>query len=1133
MSEEKRLKARVAHKHKTEAEWYLDVYTATDSTIKRSDPFIPWNGELIIFDPDTTNTKKRFKFGDGKTDVIELPFISADSPLKIGEGESSVVNIIHNSYEGYRQNEAVSDYSAALGASNIAGALAFNIIGYDVENMTYTLSTAIPETTLNWTTMTEESIPVGVDNGAEYTVVIPSVNRNKLGRITNISEDRKTVTVTKLEVGKATDWEDTSNCYFKFINYPLAGDVPFGTGAYVSGTNNMATALGAFASGTENIADGKYAFAAGRGNYVGYAGAATGSYNEVTGLTATAAGYKNKASAQGSHAINMYNEAAGQSSFVAGYGNITNYAGQSIVGRFNAKNGSALFIVGNGTSDGDKVTTRDKATSFSNAFEVLKDGRATIGKAPIYEMDVANKGYVDNINTLLTKKIEADTVRSYNDAVNYIDTTLNNVLGKEKTGTYIALDDMLPDSTLDITAVEPTDFVIYPTNLLERTFTPKKDSEGNPIAQNGVTYQILDDGYIQVSGNISTAIDVIYGTVPAMQSGQYFWSMNQQYSSETVGSFRGRLRIYSVDENNTKTLLIRVDGWDSLLVDVDNASITKFDKDGAVVGLSGSDTTSGFAEAFAAATIWEFHFARTTNGDIIGDYKFRPQINEGTDVLPFEYGFCKELQTPASYIVDRPLLHIKSLGDGEITCKYTSTSVASDNTSLEVGYSEYSYELGYECEAGAKGYLITASDNDTSSYILDGELPVEAIGKIFSARIYNNYLEQGKITAIEGNKITVTNHVPFYTGTRDDGSTYFYVWNKAGTQEIELTPESIRFWISSMPGIGSHDFGCGAVAFGENTNAVLDGSLAAGYGTRALGRYAVALGNSTTAYHAGFAAGVNTIAKGNYSAAFGSASQANGQFSLAGGQISIVDGDNSIGFGRAIKSTGAEQAVFGAYNVDTPNAALVVGAGDQTNGRNNALVVFKDGTIRGNNLTLTDPRDLVPLGYLSANYVRNSVNETGRDCVYVRTSANNNTLREISSGRAPNTIVMRDNNGDIPIIDVPVSDNAAVSKTFVASRYAKLLENNDTTNKVYVQKANGNGQGLINYSSGNVAGAIISRDDNGAARVNAPASSVANTDNYIVNYKTMKNYIASELGNIEAALDNIIDIQNSLLGGNT
>ena len=79
MSEEKRLKMRIIHKHKTYAEWYLDVYDESGNL--RSDPFIPLNGELIIFDPDSSNEEKRFKFGNGITDVINLPFANEITEL--------------------------------------------------------------------------------------------------------------------------------------------------------------------------------------------------------------------------------------------------------------------------------------------------------------------------------------------------------------------------------------------------------------------------------------------------------------------------------------------------------------------------------------------------------------------------------------------------------------------------------------------------------------------------------------------------------------------------------------------------------------------------------------------------------------------------------------------------------------------------------------------------------------------------------------------------------------------------------------------------------------------------------------------------------------------------------------------
>ena len=69
----KQLKARIIHKHKTEAEWRLDVYDVDGNL--RDDPFVPLDGELIIFDPEAEGGQKRFKFGDGSTNVIDLPFV--------------------------------------------------------------------------------------------------------------------------------------------------------------------------------------------------------------------------------------------------------------------------------------------------------------------------------------------------------------------------------------------------------------------------------------------------------------------------------------------------------------------------------------------------------------------------------------------------------------------------------------------------------------------------------------------------------------------------------------------------------------------------------------------------------------------------------------------------------------------------------------------------------------------------------------------------------------------------------------------------------------------------------------------------------------------------------------------------
>lgn len=63
------LNARVSHIHDTETNWL------------KTNKFIPRAGEVIVYDADITHNYERFKIGDGKTDVKELPF-TIESALK-------------------------------------------------------------------------------------------------------------------------------------------------------------------------------------------------------------------------------------------------------------------------------------------------------------------------------------------------------------------------------------------------------------------------------------------------------------------------------------------------------------------------------------------------------------------------------------------------------------------------------------------------------------------------------------------------------------------------------------------------------------------------------------------------------------------------------------------------------------------------------------------------------------------------------------------------------------------------------------------------------------------------------------------------------------------------------------------
>lgn len=59
---EKRMASRVQLKHDVEANWVL----ATN--------FTPKEGEVIIYDIDSTHDQPRIKIGDGSTNVNTLPF---------------------------------------------------------------------------------------------------------------------------------------------------------------------------------------------------------------------------------------------------------------------------------------------------------------------------------------------------------------------------------------------------------------------------------------------------------------------------------------------------------------------------------------------------------------------------------------------------------------------------------------------------------------------------------------------------------------------------------------------------------------------------------------------------------------------------------------------------------------------------------------------------------------------------------------------------------------------------------------------------------------------------------------------------------------------------------------------------
>lgn len=74
---EKKMSARIINKHDTESNW------------NNKPDFVPMNGELIIYEPDTNENNTRFKVGDGVTNVTSLPFCNTPEVILKSSTEGS------------------------------------------------------------------------------------------------------------------------------------------------------------------------------------------------------------------------------------------------------------------------------------------------------------------------------------------------------------------------------------------------------------------------------------------------------------------------------------------------------------------------------------------------------------------------------------------------------------------------------------------------------------------------------------------------------------------------------------------------------------------------------------------------------------------------------------------------------------------------------------------------------------------------------------------------------------------------------------------------------------------------------------------------------------------------------------
>ncbi|MES2774630.1 MAG: tail fiber domain-containing protein [Bacteroidota bacterium] len=151
-----------------------------------------------------------------------------------------------------------------------------------------------------------------------------------------------------------------------------------------------------------------------------------------------------------------------------------------------------------------------------------------------------------------------------------------------------------------------------------------------------------------------------------------------------------------------------------------------------------------------------------------------------------------------------------------------------------------------------------------------------------------------------------------------------------------------------------------SIAMGYNTKARGYGSTAMGYGTLAHGFYSTAMGMITNAQgEHSTAMGYGSDAVGIMSTAMGHSTTATGRFTTAMGLYTNARGEISTAMGRSTYANGYASLVAGIYNdtiltkqgsITSTTPLFIIGNGDTSYSRSNAMVVLKNGNVAiGNN----------------------------------------------------------------------------------------------------------------------------------------------------------------------------------------
>lgn len=177
------------------------------------------------------------------------------------------------------------------------------------------------------------------------------------------------------------------------ISFNRIGDIGIGSAAigykntasndftFAVGIQTTASAPGAHAEGGLTVAKASYSHAE------GFKSGSTGEYSHVEGIVCESSG-------QGSHAEGYYTVSSGQRSHSEGCFTEAASQYQHVQGKYNVvdSNGVYAHIVGNGTGKNN----RHNAHTLDWQGNAWYSGKVTTGAAPVEDMDLTTKKYVDD-----------------------------------------------------------------------------------------------------------------------------------------------------------------------------------------------------------------------------------------------------------------------------------------------------------------------------------------------------------------------------------------------------------------------------------------------------------------------------------------------------------------------------------------------------------------------------------------------------------------------------------------------------------------------------------------------------------------------------------------------------------------